>query len=344
MNANKFFALFIIISISVLSLQQVTAQISSGKMSIRDGGFISVFGTHNFSKGSGFIPGGKIKTERKGDKGYLNFTYGSTWLGASENGYVDGYVKVLHSNPFVFPVGDNNRFRPVAITGAMKTMVAYFAEDPSDKAANNPAPSPSSDIARVSNKEYWDIKGAFATTIALSWGAESNIANLTGGDLSKLKILGWKEGTYTVIPSTQEEVNYQLNLDQLSLTDANTFSKGIIATAKEIIPNDYDFFTLGSVSEGSDSRTIILDSDMIGLYPNPVQQTLYVNLDKLQKGNGYLKVYDINGKLVQEADYKEGDNTLQLFDVSKMSNGMYKIHVRINQQEYIGKFVVERLY
>ena len=177
-----------IIPIFVLFSVESIAQSSSGKLSIRENGLVSVFGKHNFQNGSGFISKGKIITDRTGNKGFLNFAAGSSWVGASTTGYVDGYIRVLHNKPFIFPLGDNNQYRPIAISGATRTAAAYYAIDPIQLLGNKPVPKSTSQIKRVSNREYWDIQGDLSTRIVLSWGAESNIANITSGELSNLSI------------------------------------------------------------------------------------------------------------------------------------------------------------
>jgi len=166
-------SLFILLTIS----ENVAAQSNSGgKMSIRENGFISVFGEHNFMTGSGLVPAGKVRTKRSGKKGYLNFVTGSSWVGASDANFVDGYVRVYHKEPFIFPIGDNNKFRPVAISGGAKTTAAYYAESPGTKTSKLPAEN-SEDLQRISNKEYWDINGSVPVNITFTWDANSNIGN-----------------------------------------------------------------------------------------------------------------------------------------------------------------------
>ena len=140
-----------------------------------------------------------IKTARTGNKGYLNFGAGSSWTGASEDGYVDGYVTVFHDEPFVFPIGHNGQYRPIAISGGAKTVAAYYNESPEEAFFATTTASnldPSSNIERVSNQEYWEVRGAEPVNITLAWGASSNIPDITNGDVNNLTILGWKDGQW----------------------------------------------------------------------------------------------------------------------------------------------------
>ena len=111
---------------------QLDAQSSKvyGEIFIPDNSSISIFSKHNFHDGNGLYPG-QISTERDNNKGYINFSRGSSWVGASDMQYIDGYAKVYHNEAFTFPTGANSRFRPVAISGASRTSAAYYDNDPS---------------------------------------------------------------------------------------------------------------------------------------------------------------------------------------------------------------------
>ena len=101
-----------------------------GNLMISENGSMVVYSNHHFAEGSGFIAPGMIHTSKVGNHGYLLFDEGSSWTGASKEGFVDGFVKVRHPHSFVFPVGDDHLYRPVAISGATNTAVAYFAKSP----------------------------------------------------------------------------------------------------------------------------------------------------------------------------------------------------------------------
>jgi len=331
-------SLFLLLTIS----ESVVAQSSSGgKVSIRENGFISVFGEHNFMKGSGLVPAGKIKTARTGAKGYLNFVTGSSWVGASDENFVDGYVRVYHKEPFVFPIGDNNKFRPVAISGGAKTTAAYFAESPATRTSEMPNED-SKSLERISDKEYWDITGANPVTITFTWDASSNIANITNGSLKSLKVLGWTGNQWKVIDSGMDAMEKSV-VNQLQIKGTPSFNQGIITTEK-LIPDDYEFFTLGATTGEAEVRSIEDFNSQFTMYPNPVQTELFVDLKKMSGKKGFLKIYNLYGQLIQERVYDASSEDLQVFDASNMGNGMYKMHIKIDNKEYASKFVVHRLY
>ena len=100
---------------------------SQGNTTIFGGAQMTFFSSHNFVTGGGGAQPGVILTERAaGNFGVLNFAGDNlTSNGASDAGYVDGYVRKYGAGQFVFPVGDNGNLGPFAAS-ADGTMGAYF--------------------------------------------------------------------------------------------------------------------------------------------------------------------------------------------------------------------------
>lgn len=121
---SKFILLFIFTTF--LSTAIIAQSSVGGNLTIDETGTVYVYGEHSFLDGGGFINPGMITTSRTGAKGYLIFVKGSSWKGASQGGFVNGYVQVTHDQPFIFPIGEETTFRPVAISGAEGTTAAYF--------------------------------------------------------------------------------------------------------------------------------------------------------------------------------------------------------------------------
>ena len=331
---------------------------SGGKLSVLENGFVSVFGAHNFYKGSGLIAAGKVKTCRTGAKGYVNFIKGSSWSGASKEQYIDGYVKVYHNDPFVFPIGQNNKYRPIAISGAAHTSAAYFDKSPADiTRISDPILTESSReevledrliIDRVSNKEYWDITGDQLTNITFLWNETSNIANITGGDLEKLQLVGWKNGNWQIVPSQVEStIDDKFGASTLNMANASGFSSGAITTISKVVPNDYEYFAFGAVEEAPDSE----DRDgneyagLLSVYPNPVQSDVYLDLKQLNGKKGTIQVLNLYGQLIEERAYDGTTNEVVHFDTSDYENGIYKLYINIDRTKQVtSKFVVHRLY
>ena len=322
---------------------------SGGKLFIQEGGFMSVFGQHNFTKGGGLIAPGKVTTSRKGEKGYLNFTKGSDWKGASASKFVDGYVCVFHSNQFLFPIGNLNRYRPIASSGARKTTAAYYYKSPAEvvRTNNTGNAEEATNISRISNREYWDVGGTSPVELSFLWGEDSNIANITGGKLENLILVGWKNGEWEVIPaSIEERVPDVFKQKHPELIQPSSFDLGVITTDKAIVPNDYELITIGAKedAEEADGRTRVVESDIIAVYPNPVENDMYLDLKEIKNRTGVIRIYNIYGIQVYERIIDREFDQLQHFDTSNLDNGMYDIYVKLGEKTLSRKFVVGRLY
>lgn len=338
---------FLIFSLCVfLSSGSIAQSGVGGSFTIHEDGSFTIFGAHSFENGSGFISSGMIKTARTGNKGYLNFGAGSSWTGASEEGYVDGYVKVFHDDPFVFPIGHNGKYRPIAISGGAKTMAAYYDESPQEAFFASTTASnlnPDSNVERISNEEYWEVRGTEPVNITLAWGAASNVPEITNNDLGSLTILGWKDGQWNEVAS-KTEATVPSSLISNTSSSFNQGSEGAISTSAEIIPDEYTYFTLGAKTSAT-SRTVPVEFIPLALYPNPVENELYLNLEDFDSNDGFIKIFNLYGQLIEERTYdSSADPTKLLFNTSNYMNGMYKVHIKLGYQESIKKFVVNRLY
>ena len=312
----------------------IKAQSSGGNLSIGKNGIVYVYGTHSFSQGSGFIAPGMITTSKEGTAGHLVFTEGSAWKGATLDRFVDGYVQVLHDQPFVFPIGDNQVYRPVAISGGVGTTAAYFNHAPTaiHKAVKNQSST------KVSTTEHWVVKGQQFTNISFTWGEKSKVASLTNSQLEKLTILGFKNGNWQVIASTiQLEVPNQLAQYTSLKGGASSLENGIITTTRAIIPSDYDYFTLGSASFeiGNDK----LDA-VVKLFPNPVVKDVYVDLAEAGINKGKITIYNSNGHQLIERVFDNTAKVIQHFNVSGYSDGLYELRVKSADKEVSKKFII----
>ncbi|WP_035362126.1 DUF6923 family protein, partial [Dyadobacter alkalitolerans] len=229
-----------------------------GNTTIFGGAQMSFFSNYNFTTGGGGAQPGVILTERASNNfGILNFI-GSNLAatGASDQGYVDGYVRKYGTGQFVFPVGDNGNLGQFAASGD-GTMGAYYHANASTAVTSNlftgsdypvlplggpfPTTSMGAGVDAVSTVEYWDIDGATATPISLTWDAASGIAGLTGNDLANLTIVGWDGTQWVAIPSAVDATSV--------LGGASDLNAGSITTSVAIAPNTYTAYTFGSAEE-----------------------------------------------------------------------------------------------
>jgi hypothetical protein len=240
-----------------------------GNTTIFGGAQMTFFSNYDFLTGGGGAQPGVILTERAaGNFGVLNFSGANlTSTGASDAGYVDGYVRKYGTGQFIFPVGDNGFLGQFAATGD-GTMGAYFHVSPATAITSNlftggnyPAlptggPFPigmttrGPGIKAVSNVEYWDIDGATATPITLTWDAGSNVATLTGSILASLTIVGWNGSDWVRIPSTVDVTSV--------LGGASSVTGGSITTTASVVPNTYLAYTLAGMGPDVSPRISVV--------------------------------------------------------------------------------------
>ena len=246
-----------------------------GNTTIFGGAQMSFFGNYNFLTGGSGAQPGVILTERATNNfGILNFVGDNlAATGASDAGYVDGYVRKYGAGQFIFPVGDNAHLGQFAAS-ADATMGAYFYANPATAVTSNlftggnypalPAGGPfpigmttrGAGIKAVSNVEYWDIDGANATSITLTWDANSNVATLTGSTLPFLTIVGWDGAKWVRIPSTVDATSV--------LGGASTITDGSITTTASIVPNTYLAYTLAGMGPDLTPRISVIPAIVHG--------------------------------------------------------------------------------
>ncbi|MBC3789126.1 hypothetical protein [Spirosoma utsteinense] len=239
---------------------------SFGNVYVGKDGAMSFFGTHTFVS-----PGGIIGTERDpgtGQYGRFLLQPGASVAGVANTAHVDGYVTKVGSASFVFPVGSHGRYRPVAVTpsGSASVTAAYFGVDPNVAIVprygtgvnySTTLPQSTSGVATyyasfttsafsttqvqtVSNKEYWDVDGTDPARITLTWDTNSDVSALTGGDVSRLTIVGWTGSQWVALSSTADATSI--------LGSPSSLSAGSITTNAAIVPNLYNVYALASVS------------------------------------------------------------------------------------------------
>lgn len=229
---------------------------SQGNTTIFGGAQMTFFSNHNFVTGGGGAQPGVILTERAaGNFGVLNFAGDNlTSTGASDAGYVDGYVRKYGAGQFVFPVGDNGFVGQFAAS-ADGTMGAYFHADANTAVTSNlftgsnyaalpnggpfATSSVGTNVDVVSTVEYWDIDGANATPLTLTWDAGSAIGTLTTNQLNKLTIVGWNGTQWVAIPSKVDTASV--------LGGGSDLTTGSITTIAPLAPDTYTAYTFASL-------------------------------------------------------------------------------------------------
>ncbi|MBL4745117.1 MAG: gliding motility-associated C-terminal domain-containing protein [Flavobacteriaceae bacterium] len=258
----------------------------------------------------------------------LNYLSNSMFAGESDLTYIDGYASVIGIENFTFPIGDDDRLRPLIIpenTSFFKA--AYFFEDPNspdyfndnfdtDQLVNT--------LTNVSTLEFWDLNGAEETSVTLTWDDVSDLHGLTP-ILKKLRVVGWNKNT--------------LKWDNLGNTGfTGGFSNGSISSIP-FTPNDYEVITLGSDLRGVLSPDVITDNINYVISPNEDGVNDYLVFDNIEVFyNNQLTIYNRWGSLVYKAiDYKNSwdgtsDHSLTISQTKKLPTGTYFYVLYLNDK------------
>lgn len=236
---------------------------------------------------------GNIITPRTQSSVYSNFLDFSFYTGESSLSKVDGYAAITNKESFIFPVGNQDRLRPVTIESmAINALAkcAYFFEDPSSTNSLNTvfnADRKASEYITVSDKEFWRVEGDVPSYVTLSWDVYSDIPGLAEY-LTDLKVVGWSRTE-----------NQWVNLGNTSTEGGRDY--GTI-TSELIVPNDYEIITIGGNDDALETfQTIELDNYF--MTPNGDGQNDLLELDGItQSPNNSIQIFNRYGVMVYSMD------------------------------------------
>ena len=241
---------------------------------------------------------GNIITSRRATDVYSNFMDFSFYTGESSVSKIDGYAAITNKETFVFPVGDQDRLRPLTIdSDAINALVkcAYFPEDPnSPKSIDgvfNTQRSSSQYIA-VSNKEFWKLEGDVPSRVTLSWDEYSNM-RAWAQYLSDIKVMGWSKSE-----------NQWVNLGNTNVEGG--LSIGTV-TSETFVPSDYEILTLGGNDDDLQTYDTI-ELDNYYMTPNGDGQNDVLEIENLDRSaNNSIQIFDRYGVMVYSKDNYQND-------------------------------------
>lgn len=134
---------------------------------------------------------------------WVIFKHGATATGASEYSFVKGTVKKIGSSAFVFPVGKDTVYNPIAITAPANSNDAFTAEY-----FNNAQPHGfnKDSLTYLSDCEYWNViraSGSSNVAVELFWNSNSCNIHL----LNTLRVARWTGSLWTNLGSVSTTGN-----------------------------------------------------------------------------------------------------------------------------------------
>ena len=173
---------------------------------------------------------GSFLTDHGSAGGVVSFSSQSQVTGTDHNTHVDGNVRVYAPDTFTFAVGHDRVFQP--LTMSESTGVSFITLDYRHLAHTDL--SPTTGLIKIHPAHYWSLhQGSGTAKVHLSWNEFSQIDSfLEGTELEDLTVVGYKNGTWELIPS------------ELSPQTSNSKLSGVLSSQTPISLADYSALAL----------------------------------------------------------------------------------------------------
>ncbi|WP_413513342.1 gliding motility-associated C-terminal domain-containing protein [Myroides odoratus] len=261
---------------------------------------IAVYGTLDFKKGIIKVDE-YINPIHKASTGMVSFMPQSQHVNVSDQSHVEGEVEKIGKEPFTYPVGDKNRYRPAMISAPKDIKDAITAKYNIDEASffeNHKATT--GVIKQLNTAEYWKLEGKLKTPatviLSLTWDEHTTVLDLLKDPENELHIVRWDE-------------KQQLWVDEGGVVD---MSSRTVTTPAEI--KDFGYFTLATVK-----TDFILEGDVV-IYnlvtPDGDGKNDYFIIDNIRKyPNNRVEIYNRWGvKVYETTNYDPlGDGSTNVF-------------------------------
>ncbi|MBT8305359.1 MAG: gliding motility-associated C-terminal domain-containing protein [Maribacter sp.] len=276
---------------------------------------------------NGNLISGDVITPRNHTAVFPNFIEDAFYVGENDVSMVDGYAAMTNKSVFTFPVGDDERLRPLSINSNATNSFAkcaYFYENPNTTSINGKnyqITKKASKYLSVSTKEFWHLEGDIPSYITLTWDELSNVGAFAEY-VSDIKVIGW-----------HNEQGMWVNLGNTNVDGSMTYGS---VTSELFIPNDYDIITLGGNDDKlEDFSTIELDNYF--LTPNGDGQNDLLVLEGIEKSpSNSIQIFNRYGILVYSKENYQNEfngvsNRSSVIDKgSGLDSGIYFYIITLN--------------
>lgn len=247
-----------------------------------------LYTTVNIINNSNLITG-NIVTPRDQANIFPNFMAAAFYTGENDAAMVDGYAGIANKDTFTFPVGDDNRLRPLTMTSTAINALAkcaYFYENPNTPSVfgkNFKTNKKASKFLSVSEKEFWHLEGDMPTIVTLTWDSYSDIPAMVEFT-SDLKVVGWSKTE-----------SHWVNLGNTAVGGSR--AQGSV-TSEQFVPNEYEILTIGENNDALETfKTMELGNYFMS--PNGDGQNDVLVIEGIEKSpHNFLQIFNRYGVLV----------------------------------------------
>ena len=234
---------------------------------------------------------GDVVTPRTTPNISLDFLENSIYALENNIRNTDGYASFNGNDGFLFPIGDDDKFRPLITptqTSNTKFTAAYFNEDPNFPSTFSSFDTTLSEgvISAVNVNEFWDFDGTTNTSVTLTWDSQSFISQLTT-TLNELRVVGWHiaDGLWKDLGNTN--TTGSLNQGTISSIVFN--------------PIDYEVITFGTLR--NENGLIVYDV----ITPNGDGDNESFIIEGIESFENTLKIYNRWGVIVYDTKNYKND-------------------------------------
>lgn len=219
--------------------------------------------------------------------GALVFEKGAQAINVSDISHVDGQVEKVGNEAFVFPIGNQNFYRPATISAPSQIkdaiLAKYYLRNSDDR---QPHSDKTGVIEQINHAEYWTVENNNPDStiiLTLSWDERTTPLELLDDSAKNLRILRW-------------DSNQNLWVDEGGIVDFE--SKTVTSP---LVVSGFGVFTLGTVKE-----ELLLDGDIViynAVSPNGDGYNDYFIIDNIERfPNNTVEIYNRWGVRVFETN------------------------------------------
>jgi len=236
---------------------------------------------------------GNIIARRNDKNVYVTLMPKAFYEGESHHTKIDGHAAINGQKEFLFPVGYDDRLRPLQIRfvdGNFFGRCEYFHENPSNPESTYESfdtTKKAADLGDINTEEFWNLTTSGVIQISLSLDSNSERTKLVE-DLSQVTIVGWSKekrqwedlgnSGYEGIPSEGFVTSSRFNANNFEI-----FTTALLFASDVMLPGNY------ALSPNGDGINDALKFSITDRSPN-----------------NHLMIFDRTGKLVYEkSDYRD---------------------------------------